>query len=125
MLQRLELPHEIVTRLKYSTVREGKGRFEGELDVLISTDDKLVLVECKSGKFSIEDARRMLERKEVIEAALLEAQATSMKLDFLLVHAPLSESPDARKLVEQAGIHVLGPVDVLSFAKNHFLGHRH
>ncbi len=124
MLQRLELPHEIVTRLKYSTVRETKGRSEGELDVLISTDDKLVVVECKSGKFTIEDARRTLERKTVIEDALLDAQATSMKLDFLLVHAPRSESPDARQLVEGAGIHVLGPVEVLSFAKNHFQGRR-
>ena len=93
----------------------------GPSDVLaITVWDQLDL----SGKFTIEDARRTLERKTVIEDALLDAQATSMKLDFLLVHAPRSESPDARQLVEGAGIHVLGPVEVLSFAKNHFQGRR-
>lgn len=121
MLERLEKPHEIVTRLKYEAVLEGRGRFKGELDVLISTEDKLVIVECKSGKLSVDDAHRVLVRKQVIEEALRSAQSTAMQIDFLLVHAPRSESPEARELIEKAGVHVLGPVEVLSFAKNHFL----
>lgn len=121
MLERLEKPHEIVTKLKYNAVLEGQGAFNGELDVLISTEDKLVVVECKSGKLTADDAKRVLVRKKVIEQALSSVQATSMKIDFLLIHAPRSDSPDARKIVEDGGVQVMDPVEVLSFAKNHFL----
>lgn len=130
MLDRLNVPHEAFTRLKYKTtlnqdtegvdVRREGGHFSGEIDVVVSTHEKILFVECKSGNLSIEDAQKVVRRKNVINAALKSTNATSMQVDFLLVHAPRIESSDVTKYLFDSGVTVLNPGDVIQFAKNHF-----
>jgi Domain of unknown function (DUF1887) len=130
MLDRLNVPHEVFTRLKYKTtlnqdtegvdVRREGGHFAGEIDVVVSTHEKILFVECKSGKFNMEDAQKVVRRKNVINAALKSTNATSMQVEFLLVHAPRIESDDVIKYVTDYGVTVLNPGDVYQFAKMHF-----
>jgi Domain of unknown function (DUF1887) len=114
-------PHEIFTQLKYDVALTGKGRHPGELDVLVATDDKLVVVECKSGKFEQADADRVLQRKaEIQEAARQHLQGREMT--FILVQSPRGNDPTGLlENLEAEGIVVLEPETVIGFTRQHFL----
>lgn len=129
-LDRLGIPHEVFARLKYKTAlndategvdtrREG-GHFSGEIDVVIATSEKILFVECKSGKFSMEDAQRVIKRKNVIEAALRVTGTNSLQVDFLVVHAPKSDSPESIDFVTSHGVRLLNPGEVYQYTLSHF-----
>jgi hypothetical protein len=120
-LMRTGKPHEIFTQLKYEVALTGKGRRSGELDVLVATDDKLVVVECKSGKFEQADADRVLQRKEDIQEAARQ-QLQGREMTFVLVQSPRGPDPhDILGNLEAEGIVVLEPEKLIGFAKQHFL----
>jgi hypothetical protein len=120
-LMRTGKPHEIFTQLKYEVALTGKGRPRGELDVLVATDDKLVVVECKSGKFEQADADRVLQRKQDIQEAARQ-QLQGREMTFVLVQSPRGPDPlDILGNLAGEGIVVLEPETVIQFAKQHFL----
>lgn len=120
-LRRLRKPYEVFTQLKYTTDLVGEGIFKGELDVLVSTEDKIVIVECKSGKLRKSESDRILQRKKVITEALKIAHAQDKQLDFILVHAP--RDPESQEIIDELAandVQAFDPPGVIGFIREHF-----
>ncbi len=131
-LQRVDIPHETYMRVKYETVLNSSsngvntkqlgGHFSGEIDVIVATDEKIVCIECKSGRLKLEDADRAVHRRDVIQGALKEVGLDPSMTLFAIVHAPRNENDEVPKFLEEKGMRVLGPADVSKFARSTFDG---
>lgn len=120
-LRRLRKPYEVFTQLKYTTDLVGEGIFRGELDVLVSTDEKIVIVECKSGKLRKSESDKILQRKNIITEALKIAHAQDKQIDFILVHAP--RDPESQEIIDELaanGVQSFDPPGVIGFIREHF-----
>ncbi len=120
-LRRLKKPYEVFTQVKYTTDLVGQGIFKGELDVIVATEDKIVIVECKSGVLRKEESDRILQRKSVIMEALSIAHEQDRQVDFILVHAP--RDPESQDIIDELatnGVQAFDPQGVIGFIREHF-----
>lgn len=67
MLTRLAADFEIYSRVQYQATQAGKSASRGEIDLLVSLQDQIVMVECKSGDFSDDEVTRYLQKKRFLK----------------------------------------------------------
>jgi hypothetical protein len=126
-LSRVNIPNETYTRVKYKTVLHSSvdgidttklgGHFQGEIDVIVATQNKIVCIECKSGKLNPEITKRTIQRRDVIRGVLNEVGLDSNMAQFVLVHAQNFADNQVISSLRENQIITLSPADVGQFAR--------
>jgi hypothetical protein len=115
MLTRFSADFEIYSRVQYEANIAAKALSRGEIDLLVSLPDQIIMVECKSADLSSEDANRVIQKTRFLREVF--AAMGVRETLFMLVCIP-AESEDAQvslDRIEAEGIEVVEPQDVRTF----------
>lgn len=121
MLTRLAADFEIYSRVQYQATHAGKSASRGELDLMVSLDDQIVMVECKSGDFSDDEVSRYLQKKRFLKE-IFDGMGVRETL-FMLV-APRVDVDEAAAMVERLqadGVEMVEPQDIRTLLSKRLL----
>jgi hypothetical protein len=126
-LSRVGVPSEAYARVKYKTVLHSSvsgidttklgGHFQGEIDVMVATQKKIVCIECKSGRVTPEDIRRTVQRRDALQGALSEVGMDPTMTMFAIVHAQQHLDESISASLHEQGIRTFGLAEVSQFAR--------
>lgn len=115
MLTRLAADFELYSRVQYEASVAAKASSRGDIDVLVSLPDQIIMVECKSADLSADEATRVIQKTRFLKDIF--ASMGVKETLFMLVCAPgdSEESQAVLGRVESEGIEVVEPQDIRSF----------
>lgn len=115
MLTRWSADFEIYSRVQYEATLAATASSRGDIDLLVSLEDQIILVECKSAELSAEDASRVIQKTRFLRDAI--AGMGVKETLFMLVCVPAESEGGQAQLdrVEAEGIEVLEPQDIRTF----------
>jgi hypothetical protein len=115
MLTRFSADFEIYSRVQYEANIAAKALSRGEIDLLVSLPDQIIMVECKSADLTAEDANRVIQKTRFLREVF--AAMGVRETLFMLVCIP-AESEDAQASLDRIGadgIEVVEPQDIRTF----------
>jgi hypothetical protein len=115
MLTRWSADFEIYSRVQYEAKIAAKAVSRGDIDVLVSLQDQIIIVECKSAELSGDEAGRAIQKTRFLRE-VLDGMGVKEAL-FMLVCVP-AESDDAKAAltrVEAEGVEVVEPQDIRTY----------
>jgi hypothetical protein len=115
MLARFSVDFELYSRVQYEANLAAKAMSRGDIDLLVSLRDQIVMVECKSADLSGEEAARVIQKTRFLRDVFA---STGMKETlFMLVCVPpeSEESQAALDRIEAEGVEVVEPQDIRTF----------
>jgi hypothetical protein len=115
MLTRFSADFEIYSRVQYEANIAAKAVSRGEIDLLVSLPDQIIMVECKSADLSADDVNRVLQKTRFLREVFA-AMGVKETL-FMLVCMP-ADSEDAQASldrIEAEGVEVVEPQDIRTF----------
>jgi hypothetical protein len=115
MLSRFSVDFELYSRVQYEANIAAKAMSRGEIDLLVSLQDQIMMVECKSADLSADEAARVIQKTRFLRE-VFESMGVRQTL-FMLVCVPSDsdESQSAVDRVEAEGIEVVEPQDIRAF----------
>lgn len=115
MLSRFSVDFELYSRVQYQANLAAKAMSRGDIDLLVSLQDQIVLVECKSADVSTEEAGRVIQKSRFLRDVF--ASTGVKETTFMLVCVPASgdEAQAALDRIEAEGIEVVEPQDIRTF----------
>jgi hypothetical protein len=115
MLSRFSVDFELYSRVQYEANIAAKAMSRGDIDLLVSLPDQIIMVECKSAELSAEEASRVVQKTRFLKDVF---SSTGIKETlFMLVSVP-AETEEAQAVldrVEAEGIEVVEPQDIRTF----------
>lgn len=117
MLTRLAADFEIYSRVQYEANVAARASSRGDIDVLVSLRDQIVMVECKSADLSADEATRVIQKTRFLREIF--SSMGIKETTFMLVCVPgdTDESEAILGRVEAEGIDVVEPQDIRSFLR--------
>lgn len=118
MLSRWSADFEIYSRVQYEATIAAKSSSRGDIDLLVSLQDQIILVECKSAELSADDASRVIQKTRFLRDVI--SGLGVKEALFMLVCMP-AESEEAQAQldrVEAEGIEVVEPQDIRTFLRS-------
>ena len=118
MLSRWSADFEIYSRVQYEANIAARASSRGDIDLLVSLQDQIILVECKSAELSADDASRVIQKTRFLRDVI--SGLGVKEVLFMLVCMP-AESEDAQAQldrVEAEGIEVVEPQDIRTFLRS-------
>jgi hypothetical protein len=115
MLSRFSVDFELYSRVQYEANLAAKAMSRGDIDLLVSLQDQIVLVECKSADLSTEEASRVIQKNRFLRDVF--ASTGVQETTFMLVCVPASgdEAQVALDRIEAEGIEVVEPQDIRTY----------
>jgi hypothetical protein len=115
-LDRLALDYEIYTLVRYSAPRD-VIRSSGDLDVVVRTGEKILMIECKSGILrhveERDDFAEIAEKAEALRKVFLHAHSDIDDYSFWLIYNPYLNKPEDVELqLADRGIDAVKPDDI-------------
>lgn len=115
MLTRLAADFELYSRVQYEANVAARASSRGDIDLLVSLRDQIIMVECKSADLSTDEATRVIQKTRFLKDVF--ASMGVKETLFMLVCTP-SDSEESQAVigrVEAEGIEVVEPQDIRSF----------
>jgi hypothetical protein len=115
MLNRFSVDFEIYSRVQYEANVAAKAMSRGDIDLLVNLQDQIIMVECKSGELSVDDASRVIQKTRFLKDVF--ASTGVKETLFMLVSVPpeTDEAQAALDRIEAEGIEVVEPQDIRTF----------
>jgi Card1-like, endonuclease domain len=103
--------HELYTKVLYKSPPE-IIRSEGDFDIIGKIDNKLLLVECKSGNLG-NDIRRLIDKTQMLRKVFKNAKVGVKEYVFWLVYNPLiKENNDIISTIADSAIRTVKPEEI-------------
>jgi hypothetical protein len=118
MLSRWSADFEIYSRVQYQANIAAQASSRGDIDLLVSLQDQIILVECKSAELSADEASRVIQKTRFLRDVI--SGLGVKEAMFMLVAMP-AESENAQASldrVEAEGIEVVEPQDIRTFLRS-------
>jgi hypothetical protein len=115
MLGRFSVDFELYSRVQYEANIAAKAMSRGDIDLLVSLQDQIIMVECKSAELTADDANRVIQKTRFLKDVF--ASTGIKETLFMLVSVP-AESEEAQAALERMeveGIEVVEPQDIRTF----------
>lgn len=91
-LERIDADFEIYTQVSYEANIPGSGNSKSDFDVLINTGDRLVLVECKSGKLDDAEGKSIIGKTDFLKQVFSNTRVKDFM--FVVVYSPRDPATD-------------------------------
>jgi hypothetical protein len=114
MLIRLAADFEIYSRVQYQATQAGRSVSRGDIDLLVSLEDQIFVVECKSGDFSDEEAGRCVQKTRFLKEICRDMGVKETL--FFLVAPPIDSEQSAGVMdrLKAEDIELVEPQDIRS-----------
>jgi hypothetical protein len=112
MLIRLAADFEIYGRVQYQATQAGRSVSRGDIDLLVGLQDQIVMVECKSGDFTEEEAGRCIQKTRFLKEI---CQDMGVKETLFLLVAPRVDTEDSAAVIDRLkteDIELVEPQDI-------------
>lgn len=115
MLNRFSVDFELYSRVQYEANLAAKAMSRGDIDLLVSLQDQIMMVECKSAELSADEAARVIQKTRFLRDVF--ASTGVKEILFMLVSVPpeSEEAQAALDRIEAEGIEVVEPQDIRTF----------
>jgi hypothetical protein len=115
MLSRFSVDFELYSRVQYEANLAAKAMSRGDIDLLVSLQDQVMMVECKSAELSADEAARVIQKTRFLRDVF--ASTGVKEILFMLVSVPpeTEEAQAALDRIEAEGIEVVEPQDIRTF----------
>lgn len=115
MLSRFSVDFELYSRVQYEANLAAKAMSRGDIDLLVSLQDQIIMVECKSAELSADEAARVIQKTRFLRDVF--ASTGVKEILFMLVSVPpeTEEAQAALDRIEAEGIEVVEPQDIRTF----------
>jgi DNA-binding FrmR family transcriptional regulator len=115
MLSRFSVDFELYSRVQYEANLAAKAMSRGDIDLLVSLQDQIMMVECKSAELSADEAARVVQKTRFLRDVF--ASTGVKEILFMLVSVPpeTEEAQAALDRIEAEGIEVVEPQDIRTF----------
>lgn len=114
-LSRFSADFELYSRVQYEANLAAKAMSRGDIDLLVSLQDQIIMVECKSAELSADEATRVIQKTRFLKDVF--ASTGIRETLFMLVGVP-AETDEAQAVldrIESEGIEVVEPQDIRTF----------
>jgi hypothetical protein len=114
MLIRLAADFEIYSRVQYQATQAGRSVSRGDIDLLVSLEEQIFMVECKSGDFTEEEAGRCVQKTRFLKE-ICHDMGVKETLFFLV--APRVDTEDSAAVIDRLkseDIELVEPQDIRS-----------
>lgn len=115
MLTRWSVDFEIYSRVQYEAKIAAKAVSRGDIDVLVSLQDQIIIVECKSAELSAEEAGRVIQKTGFLREVLNGMGVKEALFMLVCVPAESDEAKAALSRVEAEGVEVVEPQDIRTY----------
>lgn len=112
MLIRLAADFEIYSRVQYQATQAGRSVSRGDIDLLVSLQDQIVMVECKSGEFTEVEAGRCVQKTRFLKEI---CHDMGVKETLFLLVAPRVDNEDSAAVIDRLrteDIELVEPQDI-------------
>lgn len=112
MLTRLSADFEIYSRVQYQATHAGKSVSRGDIDLLVSLQDQIVMVECKSGDFSEDEAARYVQKTRFLKEI---CDGMGVKETLFMLVSPRVNAEEAATVIDRLqgeGIELVEPQEI-------------
>jgi hypothetical protein len=122
MIERQSIDFEIYSRVAYSASHAAKAVSRSDFDLLVGLPEALMMVECKSGRLSDDEADRVTEKTEFVRQVLKSMGVPNHH--FVLVYSPVdnADSADAIARLQEAGVRVVEPQGLRAHLREQLVG---
>jgi hypothetical protein len=117
MLSRWSADFEIYSRVQYEANIAAKALSRGEIDLLVTLQDQIVLVECKSAELSADEATRVIQKTRFLRDVITGMGVREALFMLVCMPAESDEAQTQLDRVEAEGIEVVEPQDIRTFLK--------
>jgi hypothetical protein len=115
MLTRYSVDFELYSRVQYEAKLVAKAMSRGEIDLLVSLQDQIIMVECKSAELSADEASRVLQKTRFLKDVFASTGVKETLFMLVTVPAETDEAQAALDRIEAEGIEVVEPQDIRTF----------
>lgn len=115
MLTRWTADFEIYSRVQYEAKIAAKAVSRGDIDVLVSLQDQIIIVECKSAELSGDEAGRVIQKASFLREVLGGMGVKEARFMLVCVPAESDEAKAALSRVESEGLEVVEPQDIRTY----------
>jgi hypothetical protein len=115
MLTRWSADFEIYSRVQYEAKIAARAVSRGDIDVLVSLQDQIIIVECKSAELSADEAGRLIQKTGFLREVLNGMGVKEALFMLVSVPAESDEAKAALSRVEAEGVEVVEPQDIRTY----------
>ena len=115
MLSRFSVDFELYSRVQYEANLAAKAMSRGDIDLLVSLQDEIIMVECKSAELSADEAGRVIQKTRFLRDVFASTGVKETLFMLVSVPAETDEAQAALDRIEAEGIEVVEPQDIRTF----------
>jgi len=115
MLGRFSVDFELYSRVQYAANLAAKAMSRGDIDLLVSLQDQIIMVECKSADLSGDEAARVIQKTRFLRDVFASTGIKETLFMLVCVPAEGDEAQAALDRIEAEGIEVVEPQDIRTF----------